>query len=525
MISTFMKNKWQILLALVVLFWILNGIFYVLFADTTFDEGNLLFKSYLYASGKDRMYSGDTWTEYMPGGYLLFGPTQKVFGENFYPARTLSFLVGFLVLISTYFLAKNISGSISAILTVSLMVINSTLVQSYSVVASYSLTSFFLVTSLLVFSSKLKPLIKIVISIFLMTLTVFARSTMIPNLFVFILYLILLFRKNKLLQSISFLSPLFFLIILFAPFFPGILQIFLHLPVIDKIAMNFGYPADYLYYYDYKRGGDILKAIFSFFQFLKHYQMWTLAFSSLIMVIFFSSKTKLVKKIRLLFSQNNYFFGFLIFLFVFNVFVHVLGSYDHCPKCIIPYFNYFSPLGAITLGVLTSVLVKFTKEDLFESFVFTLIFLIVCFIGTSTLSNIFIRPFNETSLKRIETVTNDIKGFTKNDDKIFSLTIPQYLFLSERNGFGPLINMEYGLRNTSNTNLLTKVGLWNIEMAEGWIEKESAWVFVSRNSAGSLSEVKPEIEKKLMFNINQNFDLFKTYPDAWQGPLYIYKKK
>lgn len=513
-------NKWNLLLLISLVFYILNGFFYIFYANTTFDEGNYLYKSYLYATGAEIPYSsGATWSEYMPGSYYLFGFSQVFFGKNFYAARLVSFIFGFLAVILSFRMTKKIAGFIEAVIVVSLLVINSTLVQSFSLVAPYSFTSFFLLFALYLLTVNINVKLRIFLSIFFMFVCVFARSSMLPNYVVFILILMVIFRK--LLIPVIFSSVVVPIVVL-APFLPGVLKIFINFPIINGLALYLGYPD--FYYSKFSGEINISKVVISFLEFFKYYQVWFIPLLSIITVIFLS-KINLKKYYRNLFLKNNYVFLIIIILFIFNIFAHFAGAYGHCPRCVIPYFNYFSILGAIVIAVMFGLFIKVSKEGYFSDFVFVISLIIVLFVGAATLSNIFLRPFEKTSLKNIERTSIEINKNTKSGEMIFSLTSPHYLYLSGRSSFGPLINRWYSLRSSTNTKALKNSGLWNVDMAVDWLRNESAWALLPKNYYEALKDIDSEVASLIKKEIDNNFFLYKEFDDVWSEKVDLYKKR
>lgn len=516
------RNKWNLLLFISLVFYILNGFFYVFYANTTFDEGNYLYKSFLYATGAEIPYSsGATWSEYMPGSYYPFGFSQALFGKNFYTARIVSFIFGFLTVVLAFRLTKKMVGFTEATIVVSLLVINSALVQSFSLVAPYSLASFFLLLALYMLISNINNKLKIFLSILFMFVCVFVRSSMLPNYAVFILILMVIFRK---LLIPIILSSIVIPIIVLVPFLPGVLRIFINFPIINRMALYLGYPD--FYFSKFSGNIDILKVVISFLEFFKYYQVWFISLLSIIIVLFlFKNKVNFKNYFKNLAQKTNYLFPVIIILFILNIIVHFIGSFGHCPRCVIPYFNYFSVLGAVIIAVLLGFFIKRSREEYFSDFVFVISLIIVFFVGTATLSNIFLRPFENTSLKSIERTSVEINRSTKPDELIFSLTSPHYLYLSNRRGFGPLINRWYSLRSSINTVELKNSGLWNVEMAVNWLRNESAWALLPKNYYEALKDIDSEVASLIKKEIDNNFFLYKEFDDVWSGSVDLYKKK
>lgn len=510
------------LLFLAIIFWLTCGLYYVFYSDTSIDEGNLLYKSFLSETGKDKLYSdGGSWTEYMPGGYLFYGATQ-LFGINFYLARMASYVIGFLNVVLIYLFTKRLFGNVPALLSLCFLVLNSSLLQSFSVAYFYSISSFYLSLALVFLSSNLKYFYKIILTIFFTFLSVFIRSTMIPTYIMVVFYLLYVYKKNKIGIWIILISSLVIPVLMIIPFLPGIIHVFLHFPVLDDIAVHFGYPKDYTQYFVSRNGFSTL--FVSFLLFLKTNLIWTVAFFLAFGIVFVSKKRRLIKAIRKVFFYKDYLLTLIFILFFSNIIIHLVGSYSYCSKCIIPYFNYFSILGSVILGVSLSVVLKNIKE-IYSKLFFIGLVLLIAFVRLRTLTGIFAKDYHQTQLQQIIIVSQDIKNWTNPSDKIFSLALPHYLYLSQREGFGPLINTEYSLRNSQNSNVLNKVGLWNFKSAEEWISNESDWVIISKNMAESIKLLSPDFESILMPLINNDFYLYKTISEASQGTIFVYKKR
>lgn len=518
------KNSWNLLFLLSLFFFVSNSIFYIFYSNSTFDEGNLLYKSYLYLSGKEIMYApGGTWTEYMPGRYLFYGLSQVMFGLSFYWARFVSFVFGLLTFIITYLFVRRWLGKIEASIAVALIAINAPMVQSYSLVAGYSITSFFLICSLYIYLISKARINYLLMSILIFSLSFFVRGTLIFSYIMFILVCLYVLKGNKFFQKIVILFSSLVILLQMVPFFPEILRIFINYPYIKNIAVSLGYPS--AYFSSYRLGVNIGKIFMSFFEFIKYYQMWFIPLFSLFLVLIFSANKRGVRYyFNKLFKSENYLLVLVSMLFIGNVIVHFIGSQGHCPRCIIPYFNFFSVLGSVLIAAMIGALIKFSKESYFSNFIFVVSTVVVIFVGSATLSNIFIRPFDKTSLVVIKENSKIIKENTKENSTIFSLVLPHYLYLSQREGFGPLINMLYSLRSSDDVATLKNGGLWNREIAKEWIKNNSDYILLYNNYYDLLSASDINTANEIRGKIEENYHVKMTIKDEWSGDIQLYEK-
>lgn len=517
-------SYWNILLLVIFLTWISIGIFYVFYTGAIFDEGNVLYKSFLYVSGAAEPYSkNSSWTEYMPGGFIFYGVSQVIFGKSFYVARLIPFLFGLFNFFLCFYLAKKLAGNVAATLTLFFIVTNSRMVQSFSNVAVYSFSVFFLLLFFITIVSKLEIRVKSLFSILFLFMAAFFRSSLLPNYLLGSAYIFYLNRqsiKNLIMSILTFiLVPL----IMIYPFIPGIFHIFLQLPLVRTVAVKFGYPEIFFYSIN---NFDLTRVMLSTLEFLKFHQVWfVFLFAFLILPVFSSGRKAFKSSLRNLLKENFDKFLFLIIFFLFNLIVHYIGAYGHCPKCSIAYFYYYSFAGAIIIGVMLSALLAIVKGKVVIDFIFLISMLYILYIGSATLYNVTLTPFNNTTLQITQAIADDIKKITLTSDKIFTITEPHYLFLSDRRGFGPLINKEYGLRLSNDSKTLSEIGFWNVEMAEKWIE-EADWALVDENNLLSLKAQGGEkVYNRIFSKIKNNYSIFKTYEDAWPGRLYLYKKR
>lgn len=514
---------WSILLLVSSFVFLASGIFYIFFSNTPFDEGNYVYKGYLFITRQDVNYiKGSIWSEYMPGSYFLAGVTQLLFGKSFYLARFASFLFGVLTIIISYKLLNRFFGRLEAILSVFLIAVNSTLVQSFSIAIPYSLSAFFLITSIYVsiLSNKISNKI-IFFSLFLMFMSVFVRASMLPNYLIFVLIMLVKHKyKRKIILFSSFIIP----IILLWPFAPEVLRIFINFPIISSVATYFGYPNVYFSYFS--QGINFSKIIVSFLEFFKYYQIWLIPLISCVFLLgLLIADVKYRAKVIKLFTKNNSILAISGMLFLINILSHFVGAYGHCPRCVIPYFNYYSVLGAVVLSILLGFIINNSKEYLLPKAVSILCLLIVLFVGAGTLANLINHQLANTPVRQIERISNNIKRDAVLDGYVFSLVDPHYLYLSGKKGFGPLINKEYGLRDSENLPILEKSGLWNLDMAKSWIEKDSAYVLISDSTEANFNSVKKGIGTNLIEEINKYFKVYKVYDNSLTGKILLYERK
>ncbi len=172
------------------------SIFYIFFGVMNNDEGWYLYASKLVYDGKIP-YIDFSYTQ-PPLFPYIYGIPQHLFGPSLYVGRLTSLFFGVFTLMVTMKVAEKFGGKIGAIIALSLISFNPGVIYGLTVVKTYSLTAFLMVLSFyfLFCFPKIKNPAKSMLSILCMSLALGVRLSVLPAVFLLLLYILYTERKN-----------------------------------------------------------------------------------------------------------------------------------------------------------------------------------------------------------------------------------------------------------------------------------------------------------------------------------------
>lgn len=100
---------------------------------SSLDEGNYLYKGYLFATGVYQPYGPYTpWLNKMPLSFLIPGWVQVLFGPGLRTGRMYAFVVGLLLVLAVWLLTRRLAGRWWGALAIWAMALNPMLIKTYS---------------------------------------------------------------------------------------------------------------------------------------------------------------------------------------------------------------------------------------------------------------------------------------------------------------------------------------------------------------------------------------------------------
>jgi len=191
--------------------------------ESILDEGLYLVKGYLFASGRYIPFQPDgPWTNQMPLSYLIPGFTQMLFGTGLRTGRYFSVLLGVLILIGLWIVARRLGGRWWAAAMVWVVAINPAFANGYSMAVSQVLVACILTWILVLALDEKAPAWRLALSSVLAGLLILVRVNMTPVLPILLIYIFWQFGKRA--GLLATVAGGLAVLIGHAFYWPGILQ-------------------------------------------------------------------------------------------------------------------------------------------------------------------------------------------------------------------------------------------------------------------------------------------------------------
>lgn len=156
----------------------------LIFAHTTYsvlDEGAYVYKGFLFMSGRYVPYQDyGPWTNHMPLSFLIPGVIQTTFTPGLRSARYFMVLLGLIMLIGVWILAKRFGGRWWALFAVAAIALNPVWIQYYSVAVSQGLVACLMVWAFVFTLGEERNLTQLILGSILAALTLLTRENMLP---------------------------------------------------------------------------------------------------------------------------------------------------------------------------------------------------------------------------------------------------------------------------------------------------------------------------------------------------------
>jgi hypothetical protein len=161
------------------------------------DEGAYLLKGLMYARGQYFPYQDyGFWTNHMPLSFLIPGYVQVLFGPGIRTGRYLALVLGVLMVLGTWILARRLGGRWWAFGAVWLLALNIHMIKVYSVFATQGLIACMLVWVLVLTMGPDRPPWQLYLGTALAGLTFLTRINMAPVLPLLIIYIFWQYGKK-----------------------------------------------------------------------------------------------------------------------------------------------------------------------------------------------------------------------------------------------------------------------------------------------------------------------------------------
>jgi len=484
-------------------------------------------KGFLYLTGELTPFVNSIF-EYPAMIIPTYGLAQYLFGPEVLVSRILSSIFFIALIAILYWTTKRLSNKWAAIGTVLLVISNMLLVGNYTSGTLYSVTTLLILLVIFVETFFISRMKKTAISGVLIALAILFRINMIPAVIAYLIYMAFIKVRWK--------EYVVFLVLVAVVVTAGYIPIVAYNPelAISRILLPFAslgpfadLPAST------KAGGfalgewlDVLTQVLREF-----YPFILLSFAFVAAIIYGERRSPWH------FFQINR--GYLLAILFAGV---LFASHFFYPKIIGHpyYFGYVAPFFAMIIGIASF---RYLKSSLVIILLFSTIILNL---GINVYrTDVFSAPGEETDLARISRGAELIENTIPADAKIVTFDNSLiHLFEANRRIPAPLLNRNFLFINDLDTEKVRRLGMYNLEMLQEWID-EADYLVLHREKYGESFVRRPLYEggsaeeaKLAQANIQATLDndflleeeILNVYPRKYTegndgGTLQIYKRR
>ncbi len=331
--------------------------------DTWMDEGKYLMKGYWYLTGQLQPYSVLDPTWYMPIPFYSVGWMERLFGVGYLPGRALAMFFAMACLILAYLTGSRIGHSRLAGVSAVVLIVGYPVTLTYFATATpYALVSCLslaLVFSLLEIKSRR---LAYAVSGVLLWALLFTRPNMLPIAMIPTGWALLIERERKIeCLSIAFLTFLAASAGTVWYFGQGLLDVILETPGLSQIMTALGVPPSPISKVLPLTTSPLdpilplsdVPTYFNRYFFKPYLAVSLITLAAIVFRISSAWRDPSARQIKPIDLILGYFW--------ITVVLHYLLSLSYCVDCIIPYTNYFLPVGALGASALLGDLQRTTR--------------------------------------------------------------------------------------------------------------------------------------------------------------------
>ncbi|MET4294262.1 thiamine transporter ThiT [Bradyrhizobium sp. LB8.2] len=343
---------WMLLACL--LFAIGQLVFNALTLDTWMDEGKYLMKGYWYLTGQIAPYSALDPTWYMPLPFYTVGSMERLFGTGYLPGRALMILFAIGCLVLVYLAGARIGRSRLAGVGPAILVVGYPVTLTYFATATpYAMVSCLSLAMIHILLAANARRIAYAIAGGILWALLFARPDMLPFAMIPTGWALLIEPRRKLqCFTIGFLTFLAASMATLWIFGRGLVDVVLDTPGLAQIAMALGVPA--------APTSNILPltvspldpvvrlseipVYFNSYFFRPYFVVSVITLAMIGLRIVSASRSSEGRRLKPI--------DLILAYFWITAILHYMLSLSYCVDCIIPYTNYFLPVGALGAAAL-----------------------------------------------------------------------------------------------------------------------------------------------------------------------------
>lgn len=168
-----------------------QALVYIHQLPSTLDEGNYLYKGYLFVTGVLQPFQQyGVWTNKMPFAFLIPGAAQAIFEPGLLTGRYFAIVLGLITLFALWWFVRREAGAWWATAAVAVIAINPGVVRMYSQALSEGVVSCLLMTAVAIGLGRNRKLWQVITASILLAITILTRENMLPIFGLYLIYLI-----------------------------------------------------------------------------------------------------------------------------------------------------------------------------------------------------------------------------------------------------------------------------------------------------------------------------------------------
>ena len=516
-----MTKNWQKIVSILSIgIWITAGIYSLIFNVSYIDEAKYIIKGWLILTGQVGYYTtSDFFYQHMPGSLLWMGLGQKFFGPSLLVGRLQSFILSLLILASSWWLSRKISGRVAGVMTLVLLSLSPTVTFYYSTATPQSLLVLVLLLGFICLYDGLvnQSKLKFWLASICFSLTFIIRENFLFTLLLYLSFLMVVLGKKigPLLKHLIVIGIT--LTIFLLPGYPGTINILKNIPGVSFLLPVSQPEKEVLSLY----WKEDLQTLALHFRAIRDFGV---VFHSLIIIGGLLVIDWLIhrKKFSLGFKPRQLYWLFLITVAGFNFIIHSWAAFKLSPRAIVSYFPYITPLIAVIMADRLADWFKRVKNKKIALLGYVVL-LVLLPIGVRYGTN-FAIPTKWPDLRVINRSGEILKPLVAGKTKIIWISEPISLFMAGKVSYYPLINHTNFYKPTDKTEIVKSLGFWNIAMLEDWFN-EAELVVVEDNKMKLLGESSQarEVSEFIKENLANKYKLIWKTNDIWQGGLNFYQ--
>jgi hypothetical protein len=331
--------------------YIVQSAVYLFRLPSTLDEGNYLYKGYLFATGTLWPYQDyGVWTNKMPFAFLIPGWVQAIFDPGIRTGRYFAAFLGLIMLLGLWIVARRLGGKWWAAAVVLAIALNPTMIRMLVQALSEGLVATLLVWVLVLLMAEKRTKWQIVAGSALATVAVLTRENMLPVLLFITAFIWWQHGRKAALIAVGVMGAIFIGIHLI--FWPNILAIWS--PWIPRSISPF--LDNYRAYMEGEVIWDpnigIMSRIYSFWEGMRFH---FIALAGLLVTLLLwpgkdSWKSQFHYRSALILT------GIMVVMTAAHIYASLIKNY--CVFCFPLYLAFFSPLGLLLLVITLPNLAK-----------------------------------------------------------------------------------------------------------------------------------------------------------------------
>lgn len=410
----------RIILIITFVFGVGQLVFNAATLDTWLDEGNYLMKGYWYVSNQVTPYSEIDPTGYMPLFFYLVGWVQEIFGIGYAPGRALTvfFATGCLILV--YLIGFKLGRTpIAGIGALILLVGHHVSLTYFATATPYAFVSFLSLLLVFILLTVESRRLAFGMSGLILYALIFTRPNMLPIAMIPAGWILLIEPRGKLeclvLAFLAFCAPAICTMLWFGD---GLTDVVLTVPGVSHLANLIGIqppPISEVISLTTSPLDPIvpLKKIAGYFgtYFLKPYALLTVVTLTFIVIRVTQARKypnkRIVKPIDI-----------LITYFWVTTLLHYMLSLSYCINCIIPYTNYFLPIGTLAVAGLIGEFVGLGRKQYTALAVLGLISVFAVVMQINPTFPTLLRPQNEQVRETATALAEQLQPVVRKGEQI-----------------------------------------------------------------------------------------------------------